>query len=127
MAIGFTDSTSTVRVPDKSMSRQAAPRVHIAAFGDGYEQRLVDGINVLEETFSISFNTRTKLEIDDIIDFFETKAGVTAFNYTIPDTNGSEASGTETTIKVVCSSWNKVWNYGDFYSATANFRRVYEA
>ena len=123
MAIGFTDLTTTVRKPDKSMTRSTKPRVHIATFGDGYEQRLADGINTLEETFNISFNTRTKEEIDDIVAFFENKAGVTAFTYTIPDSNNSG----ETAIKVVCSTWNKVWNYGDYYSATATFRRVYEA
>ena len=123
MAIGFTDLTSTVRKPDKSMTRSTKPKVLFAQFGDGYEQRLADGINTLEETFQVSFNTRTKEEIDDIVAFFENKAGVTAFTYTIPDSNNSG----ETAIKVVCSTWNKTWVYGDYYSATATFKRVYEA
>ena len=123
MAIGFTDLTSTVRKPDKSMTRSTKPKVLFAQFGDGYEQRLADGINTLEETFQVSFNTRTKEEIDDIVAFFENKAGVTAFIYTIPDSNNSG----ETAIKVVCSTWNKTWAYGDYYSATATFKRVYEA
>ena len=123
MAIGFTDLTSTVRKPDKSMTRSTKPKVLFAQFGDGYEQRLADGINTLEETFQVSFNTRTKEEIDYIVAFFENKAGVTAFTYTIPDSNNSG----ETAIKVVCSTWNKTWAYGDYYSATATFKRVYEA
>ena len=123
MAIGFTDLTSTVRKPDKSMTRSTKPKVLFAQFGDGYEQRLADGIYTLEETFQVSFNTRTKEEIDDIVAFFENKAGVTAFTYTIPDSNNSG----ETAIKVVCSTWNKTWAYGDYYSATATFKRVYEA
>ena len=123
MAIGFTALTSTVRKPDKSMTRSTKPKVLFAQFGDGYEQRLADGINTLEETFQVSFNTRTKEEIDDIVAFFENKAGVTAFTYTIPDSNNSG----ETAIKVVCSTWNKTWAYGDYYSATATFKRVYEA
>lgn len=123
MAIGFTDLTSTVRKPDKSMTRSTKPKVLFAQFGDGYEQRLADGINTLEETFQVSFNTRTKEEIDDIVAFFENKAGVTAFTYTIPDSNNSG----ETAIKVVCSTCNKTWAYGDYYSATATFKRVYEA
>ena len=123
MAIGFTDLKSTVRKPDKSMTRSTKPKVLFAQFGDGYEQRLADGINTLEETFQVSFNTRTKEEIDDIVAFFENKAGVTAFTYTIPDSNNSG----ETAIKVVCSTWNKTWAYGDYYSATATFKRVYEA
>ena len=30
--------------PDKEMSRSNTPRVHLAQFGDGYEQRLVRGL-----------------------------------------------------------------------------------
>ena len=124
MAIGFTDLTSTVRRPDKSMTRNSKPVIHHAKFGDGYEQRLANGINNLEETYSISFNNRTKEEIDDIVAFFENKAGVTAFTYTVPDTN---ESGNEVAIKVVCSDWKKTYTFGDYYSATATFKRVYEA
>jgi phage-related protein len=123
MAVGFTDLTSTVRRPDKSMTRATKPAVHLSKFGDGYEQRLANGLNVLGETFSITFNNRTKEEIDDIVAFFENKAGVTAFNYTIPDSNNSG----ESTVKVVCDSWNKTFTFGDYYSATATFRRIYEA
>ena len=107
MAIGFTDLTSTVRKPDKGMTRTGKPVVHLAKFGDGYEQRLVNGLNALTETFSISFNNRTKEEIDDIVAFFENKAGVTAFNYTIPDSNNSG----ETTVKVVCDTWKKTFRF----------------
>ncbi len=124
MAIGFTDLTSTVRIPDKSMQRSAKPRVHLATFGDGYEQRIANGINNLVESYSVSFNNRTKAEIDDIVAFFENKAGVTAFTFTVPDTN---ESGNEVAIKVVCDTWNKTYTVGDYYSATATFRRVYEA
>ena len=30
-------------------------------------------------------------------------------------------------VKVVCSDWNLSYDYGDFYSVSATFRRVYEA
>ena len=124
MAVGFTDLTSTVRRPDKSMTRSSKPKIHYAQFGDGYEQRLADGINNLVESYAIAFNNRTKEEIDDIIAFFENKGGVTAFTYTVPDTN---ESGNEVAIKVVCSDWKKTYTFGDYYSATATFKRVYEA
>ena len=106
------------------MGRSAKPKVHLAKFGDGYEQRLANGINNLEESYSITFNNRTKEEIDDIVAFFENKGGVTAFTYTVPDTN---ESGNEVAIKVVCSDWKKTYTFGDYYSATATFKRVYEA
>ena len=123
MAIGFTDLTSTVRRPDKGFTRASEPRIFKAEFGDGYEQRLANGINNLAESWSITMNNRTNDDIDDIIDFFESKGGVTNFSFVLPNSNEGSS---EETVKVVCTDWNKNYDYGDFYSATATFRRVYE-
>jgi len=123
MALGFTDLTSTQRVPDKGLNSSNTPRTFTVEFGDGYEQRVANGINALAQSFSVSFNTRPKAEIDDIIAFFVNKAGVTAFSFTYADSNNSG----ETTIKVVCDDWSQSWDYDDFYSASATFRKVYES
>jgi len=123
MAIGFTDLTSTNRVPDKGLMSSNTPRTYTVEFGDGYEQRVANGINSLAQTFSLTFNNRPKAEIDDIIAFFLNKAGVTGFNFTYADSN----NGGETTIKVICDDWSQTWNYDDFYSASATFRKVYES
>ena len=122
MALGFVIGVTNI-VPDKQFSRSTAPKVRVATFGDGYEQRLRNGINSLKEEYSLTFNNRTKSDIDDIVTFFDTQHGVVPFNFTIPDTNGS---GGETTIKVVCDNYTKKYDYDDFYSCTATFRRVYE-
>ena len=123
MAIGFTDLTSTVRRPDKGFTRKSESRVFRTEFGDGYEQRIASGINNLAETYAVSFSNRTKEEIDDITAFFANKGAVTAFTFTIPDSNNSG----ETAVKVVCDSWAQAYAYGDYYSCSASFRRVYEA
>ena len=123
MAIGFTDLTSTVRKPDKGFTRQSESRIFRTEFGDGYEQRLANGINILAESYGVSFSNRTKEEIDDITAFFANKGAVTAFNFTIPDSNNSG----ETTVKVICDKWSQAYRYGDYYSCNATFRRVYEA
>jgi len=123
MALGFTDLTSTQRVPDKGLNSSNTPRTFTVEFGDGYEQRVANGINALAQSFSVSFNTRPKAEIDDIIAFFVNKAGVTAFSFTCADSNNSG----ETTIKVVCDDWSQSWDYDNFYSASATFRKVYES
>ena len=106
---------------DKGFQRTSTPKIHALTFGDGYEQRIADGINNLGQSMSVSFATRPKAEIDDLVAFFESLGGVTKFRMTIDDTNGAE------TIKVVCKSWNQTWNYDDFYSLSATFERVYEA
>lgn len=123
MAIGFLVGATQV-APDRSLTRTSTPKVLRARFGDGYEQRIADGINNLEQTFSISFVNRSKEDIDDITAFFELKGGVTSFDYTIPDSNVSAPF--ETTIKVVCENWSTVYVQTDCYTCTANFRRVYE-
>ena len=83
-----------------------------------------DGINNLPQTFNLSFATRPKVEIDDIVDFFENKGAVTPFDYVVSDSN---SGGSERTVKVVCSNWSQTWAYDDFYTLTATFRRVYES
>ena len=110
--------------PDKSLSRKNTPRVHLAQFGDGYEQRLQDGINSLKQEISVSFQTRPKAEIDDLVAFFESLNGVTKFRFDLADSNAG--SSTET-IKVVCPNWTQRWEYDDYYTLEAKFQRVYEA
>ena len=109
--------------PDKGFSRNSKPKNHTISFGDGYEQRIADGINNLEQTLSVSFSTRPKAEIDDLVAFFESLGGVSKFRFDIEDSNAG--SSTET-IKCVCDTWNQSWAYDDYYSLTATFRRVYE-
>ena len=127
MALGFSTTSSfgsrTV-VPDKGLNRKNTPVIFQAKFGDGYQQRIANGINNLDQEFGVSFNTRTKAEIDDIVGFFESTNGVTAFDFTFPDTN---ASGNEETVKVYVQDFTQTWEYDDFYSLTATFVRVYEA
>ncbi len=72
---------------DKGFTRQNTPRIHAVSFGDGYEQRIANGINTLDQTMNVSFSTRPKAEIDDLVAFFESLGGVTKFEMTIDDSN----------------------------------------
>jgi|TARA_R110002153_G_scaffold192296_2_gene345562 phage-related protein len=125
MAIGFNvgGSLGTV-VPDKGLTLANKPKVLTSTFGDGYEHRIADGINNTPQSFSLSFATRPKAEIDDIVDFFETKGAVTPFSYIVSDSN---SGSNERTVKVICETWSQTWAYDNFYSLTAKFRRVYES
>ena len=127
MALGFSTGSSfgsRTIIPDKGMTRSNEPLVFVAEFGDGYQQRVANGINNLKQEFSVTFATREKAEIDDIVGFFESTNGVTAFDFTFPDTN---ASGNEETVKVYVTQFSQNWDYDNFYTLSATFRRVYEA
>ena len=106
---------------DKGFTRQSTPKIHMADFGDGYTQRIADGINNLQQTMEVSFSTRPKAEIDDLVAFFESLGGVNKFEMTIDDSNGNE------TIKVLCQQWSQTWAFDNFYSLSATFVRCYEA
>ena len=106
---------------DKGFTRQSTPKIHTMDFGDGYTQRITDGINNLQQTMQVSFSTRPKAEIDDLVAFFESLGGVNKFEMTIDDSNGDE------TIKVLCQQWSQTWAFDNFYSLSATFVRCYEA
>ncbi|WP_198199768.1 MULTISPECIES: phage tail protein [unclassified Gilliamella] len=80
-----------------SMSVIAEPKVKIIKFGDGYEQRIKDGINNDLRTYSVTLNVHR----DDapVIDAFLTRqGGVHAFKWREPNTNRL--------ITVKCPSWS---------------------
>jgi phage-related protein len=190
----FTDGTNDFTA-DKGLSRTTTPRVLTATFGDGFEQRLIDGINPLKETYAVSFTNRTRTEAINLINFFEDKNAVTKFIFAPPElgsktattsfsSNTITSSGLDTTvlspstpshilvtasasndggytlnqastatnnattltvtsslttevstasvliqagIAVVCSDWSLNYDYGDYYSVSGSFERVYEA
>tara|TARA_E500000178_G_C17036111_1_gene763445 strand:+ start:281 stop:658 length:378 start_codon:yes stop_codon:yes gene_type:complete len=125
MALGFNvGGTLGVVNPDRGFSQSNETVVFKTEFGDGYEQRVANGINNNKQKFEMAFVNRPKDEIDDIVDFFAGKKGATAFDFTFANSN---ESGNEETVKVVIEKWTQTWKYDDFYDLKATARRVYEA
>ena len=132
MTIGFIYTGTTYATPDKQLTRSTSPRVLTAKFGDGYEQRVADGINTLNEEYSLNFKTRTKAEIDDIVVFLDGKKGVTSFIFTLPDSNvlsdpAGQAGVGERDVKVIASNYSINYEYDNFYSLSLTLKRVFEA
>ena len=134
MALGFTTSApygDRQISSDRGIQRQSTPRVLVARFGDGYEQRIADGINSVDEVFSVTFNNRSAAEVDDITGYFASLKGATSFTYTIPDStqtsNVAPDTAGERRLKVVCQSYSQSYHHDGFYSVSATFKRVYEA
>jgi phage-related protein len=132
MTIGFIYTGSTYATPDKSMMKNSTPRVLVASFGDGYEQRIADGINNLDETYTLTFATRLKADIDDMVAFLDLKKGVSSFPLILPDSNvlsnpAGPAGVGEREVKVVTTNYSLVYNYDNFYSLSVSLKRVFEA
>lgn len=83
--------------PRTSATKEIAPRVRKASFGDGYTQRVADGINTQLRAWSLEF-VRPEAEADAIEAFLVARAATEAFDWTDP--NGYAA-------KWVCESWRR--------------------
>lgn len=124
MTIGFIyNGFTTFITPDKGLTRTKTPKVLVAEFGDGYEQRRADGINNIKEELSLSFVNRTKEVIDDVCVFLDATKGVTKFSLFVPDSN---AGSGEKEIKVRFKNYSIVYTYGDFYNLTVGVVQVFE-
>jgi phage-related protein len=110
--------TTFTYVPDRGFSKQSTPRNLIMQFGDGYSHRVSDGINAMNTLWNLSFSSRSLADAAAIISFFESNAGVTAFQWTPPD----EA----TQYNVVCTAWSQVYESVATRTISATFERIYQ-
>lgn len=118
IAVPPTSATPFVWIPDYSAKNSYDTRARVTSFGDGYKQRVLFGLSPQEETWSLSFRNRVRVERDQIRQYLRAARGVTAFLWTDPRT--------DKTGKYVCEKWTT-----DYLSAVqadiqATFRRVYE-
>ncbi len=79
------------------------PRVLIAAFGDGYQQRVKDGERSTLQTWNLVFTDRNPADLKIIDDFLDGFHGVNAFIWKPPNPWGPRW--------FVCANWD--FTYGD--------------
>lgn len=102
--------------PDASIEVSHDPKVTIAKFGDGYEQRMSLGLNADLQKWSLNFSgNRTR--IDAIDQFLRARKGAESFTWVNPDSE---------TIKVVCRSWKKKRERAALVSISCTFEQVPE-
>ena len=101
--------------PSYGAARKRKPRALVSQFGDGYEQRVGDGINVDLHMWSLQFQNRNATDADAIETFLALKAGVTTFTWT--PSGFSE-------VTVVCREWSRSLNGPGSNTVTATFEQV---
>jgi phage-related protein len=85
-------------IPEYGANLTRKPRVHMAQFGDGYQQRVGDGINTIARSWSLLFKG-TPAEIDVIEAVLANAAGTASLDWTPP----SGAAG-----KWICPEWSRI-------------------
>jgi len=96
-------------------NKPIVPRVKSAKFGDGYQQRVGDGININPQTWNLTF-TDSDVNIDAIESFFELKSGIDSFTWT--PQGASE-------IRVICKDWNRSYDTPDTDTIQCTFEQVF--
>jgi len=100
---------------DRGINRQTRHNVLVAKFGDGYEQRVGDGINTKQESFAVVFSNRTTAEINVLSSWVDSKIG---------DNFSIVVAGTS--VKVACEEYTIQYVNTNVQTLNATFRRVYE-
>lgn len=108
-------STFTI-APDFSSQLSEEPRVLQTQFGDGYRQRVGDGINIRPQVWQLTFSARTGTERDTLLTFLRGENGITSFDWTPP---GGSAG------KYICASWSYTPDNAATNTITATFQQVF--
>ena len=107
---------------DKGATETPKPAVISAKFGDGYEMRMVDGINNTPRTWTLAFNNRTNDDIDNLYKFFQTLASVSSCRLTVP-----HAVDGDENVTVVIEEYSRTFGNAEYYSMVCRAREVFES
>lgn len=104
--------------PTYSYVKTTKARTLRTDFGDGYSQRAGDGLNAIGRSVDLEFSGLTVSQANDIETFLTTKAGYTAFTYTLPD----EASAK----KWIATEWRRSAQSNTIRTITVTLEQVFD-
>ena len=105
--------------PTYGTTKNSAPNIRIAQFGDGFQQRSTFGINQNLKVYNFTWSNISESDSDLIEDFLDARAGVENFDYT--------PAGESASKKMICREWDKTIPYLNRATITAKFEEVAEA
>jgi phage-related protein len=106
------------RPPDVGLARKRTYQVRLAAFGDGYSQRVAAGLNSESDMLSIKWSYLAPDVAQELEDFFDARGGWEAFLWQSPhDANAH---------KWLCSEWTRTHTTGLLDDVDCTFTRVYD-
>lgn len=102
------------------MTSEVTPNVTVTQFGDGYEQRLKNGLNHISEKFNVLVRLHRKRdeeEINRLMDFLLEHVGWKSFSWIPPKRDGD--------ITVVCDTYSTAES-GVYVDFNLTFRQVFD-
>jgi phage-related protein len=98
------------------------PRVKINQFGNGYQQRITDGLNTSLIEFTLNFDNRSEKETVSILHFLQQMNGKQSFIYNLPTIYSKSNSNLNTMF--ICPEWRANFISYNNYSVEASFIEV---
>lgn len=111
--------------PSLPISVEREARIRSAQFGDGYQQRIVDGLNAITTRWNLTFDNRPRDILTAIDEYLQDQIGE-AFPFLHPIDG--------VTYNVYCDTWSTEWHFRkwegnvlrhDYGTLTATFQRAY--
>lgn len=118
--VGSTSVPNFFWKPSYSSQIMHSPRVLRLKFGNGYEQRIEDGINSNLISLDLTFENRDENESTAILHFLQARNGKESFVYNVP----SIYSRTTFPTRYLCSSWNSIYNFYKNYTIRMTLEEV---
>ena len=104
--------------PTYGVQKRSKPNSKTVKLGDGYEHRLLFGLNQNPKIFNLTFEV-SETDADTIETFLDARAVDSAsFTFTPP--------GESSSSQFVCESWNKSIPYLNRARVQVTFREVFE-
>ena len=105
--------------PYNTLRVNRTPRVRRIQFGDGYQQRVADGIHNNPQRWSVSYERQRGVDIETLEAFFTGLGGVDAFQWTPPGESSPRA--------FVCASTDRDFDeYNAVQTLTCTFDESFE-
>lgn len=99
-----------------STSGTVATKVRSAQFGDGYQQRLADGLNNVQSTYTLQFRG-DETKVWAIYDFLVARGGAESFWYTHYTSRPARL--------FYCETWSEPVSDGPAFTITATFVQTF--
>jgi phage-related protein len=112
-----TEEPHFIWTPSYATNIQQKPNTISIQFGNGYEQRLQEGINNNLIALEVKYEARGEKETAAIVHFLTDKAGYKAFWFKATPPFG-------VLKRVVCKSWSTNQAFDDNFSTNATFTEV---
>ena len=105
--------------PSFPVRKISKPKTRTVRFGDGYEHRLLFGLNQNPKVFNLTWKNISETDSDTIETFLDARAvDSNSFTYTPPN----EASA----MQFKCPNWSKSMDYSNLATIKAKFVQVFE-